>query len=165
MTPNLVDLHWPQGVVVVRFDSSEHGAAVQAEHVIQAIGGRTLGVDEEAALTAAFAGSPWTGSGVIGAVATLPARASAFLSSLSATCDAITWRPLLGTGEVRFATETLGTVRAAVRAAGGHLVIRRGDATSAGDVDDEVALELMRSVKRQLDPARTLSPGRQVGGI
>ena len=35
----------------------------------------------------------------------------------------------------------------------------------AGDVDDSTALDLMRSVKRQLDPARTLSPGRQVGGI
>jgi glycolate oxidase FAD binding subunit len=165
VTPNVVDLHWPQGVVVVRFDSSEQGAAVQAEHVTNAVGGRILGGDEEAALAAAFAGSPWTGSGMVGAVATLPAQAGLFLSSLSATCDAITWRPLLGTGETRFATEALGTVRATVRNAGGRLVIRRGDATSAGDVDDEAALELMRSVKRQLDPARTLSPGRQVGGI
>jgi FAD/FMN-containing dehydrogenase len=98
-------------------------------------------------------------------VATLPAQAGAFLSSLSARCDAITWRPLLGTGEVRFAPDALDAVRAGVRAAGGHLVIRRGDATAAGAVDDDVALELMRSVKRQLDPARTLSPGRQVGGI
>jgi hypothetical protein len=152
-------------VVVVRFDSSEQGAVVQAEHVIHDIGGRILGVDEETALASAFAGSPWTGAGMIGAVATLPARAGVFLSSLSATCDAITWHPLLGTGEVCFATETLGMVRAAVRTAGGHLVIRRGDATSGGEVDDEVALELMRSVKRQLDPARTLSPGRQAGGI
>jgi FAD/FMN-containing dehydrogenase len=45
------------------------------------------------------------------------------------------------------------------------MTIRRGDAPTAGSVDDAVALELMRSVKLQLDPARTLSPGRQVGGI
>jgi FAD/FMN-containing dehydrogenase len=44
-------------------------------------------------------------------------------------------------------------------------VVRRGDAPSAGRVEDAVALELMRSVKLQLDPSRTLSPGRQVGGI
>jgi FAD/FMN-containing dehydrogenase len=56
-------------------------------------------------------------------------------------------------------------VASAVREAGGRLVIRRGSGITAGDVEDDVALDLMRSVKRQLDPARTLSPGRQVGGI
>jgi FAD/FMN-containing dehydrogenase len=74
-------------------------------------------------------------------------------------------RPLLGTGEMRFAPDALETVRTAVRAAGGHMVVRRGDTHSAGSQDDEVALGLMRSVKLQLDPARTLGPGRQVGGI
>jgi FAD/FMN-containing dehydrogenase len=74
-------------------------------------------------------------------------------------------RPLLGTGEVRFAPEALEMVASAVRTSGGRLVIRRGAVTSAGDAEDDVALELMRSVKRQMDPARTLSPGRQVGGI
>jgi len=33
------------------------------------------------------------------------------------------------------------------------------------DDGDAVALDLMRSVKRRLDPAGTLSPGRQIGGI
>ena len=68
-------------------------------------------------------------------------------------------------GTCAVAPEALGTVRAAVRTAGGRLVVRRGDAPSAGTLDDAVALELMRSVKLQLDPSRTLSPGRQVGGI
>ena len=86
-------------------------------------------------------------------------RAVELLSTLSATCEAIALRPLLGTGEVCFAPEALGAVRAAVRAVGGRLVIRRGDSPSAGVVDDPVALELMRSVKLQLDPSRTLSPG------
>ncbi|MHB8488031.1 MAG: FAD-binding oxidoreductase [Candidatus Dormibacteria bacterium] len=165
VTPSVVDLHWPQGVVMVRFDSSERGAVVQAERVVRELGGRILADDEETALTAAVAGSPWTGSGVVAAVALMPSRIGALLSSTSAPCDALALRPLLGTGEVRFAPEALAAVTAAVRAAGGRLVIRRGDAVAAGDIEDEVLLDLMRSVKRQLDPGRTLSPGRQVGGI
>jgi FAD/FMN-containing dehydrogenase len=51
-----------------------------------------------------------------------------------------------------------------VRNAGGRLAMRRGDDTAVGAVDS-VALDLMRSVKHQLDPAGTLSPGRQLGGI
>ena len=165
VTPSVVDLHWPQGLVVVRFDSSEQGATLQAERVTREIGGRILSADDEAALTDALTGSPWTGSGMVGAVAMLPARIRTFLTSMTATCDAVTLRPLLGTGEVRFAPDVLEMVRRGVRSAGGRMVIRRGDAISAGDGDDDVALDLMRSVKRQLDPTRTLSPGRQAGGI
>jgi FAD/FMN-containing dehydrogenase len=84
---------------------------------------------------------------------------------MSATCEALALRPLLGTGEVRFAPEAVDTVRTAVRAAGGRLVIRRGDAGSPDEAGDAVALDLMRAVKQQLDPARTLSPGRQAGGL
>jgi len=165
VTPSVVDLHWPQGVVLARFDSSELGATSQAERVVRELGGRILADDEVSALTAAVAGSPWSGSGLVAAVALLPSRLGEFLSSLSATCDALALRPLLGTGEVRFAPEALTAVTTAVRAAGGRLMVRRGAATGPGDVDDEAALDLMRSVKRQLDPTRTLSPGRQVGGI
>ncbi len=164
VTPSVVDLHWPEGVVVVRFDSSEQGATVQADRVTRDIGGRILTDDDATALAASLAGEPWTGPGLIGAVAILPATSGEFLSSLSAACDAVAWRPLLGTGEMRFAPEALETLRTVVRTAGGRLAIRRGDAVSSGE-EDEVAVDLMRSMKRQLDPARTLSPGRQVGGI
>jgi FAD/FMN-containing dehydrogenase len=84
---------------------------------------------------------------------------------MSATCDAIALRPLIGTGEVRFASEAQPVVTIAAHTAGGRLVVRRGVAIAAGDVEDRAALDLMRSVKQQLDPGRTLSPGRQVGGI
>jgi glycolate oxidase FAD binding subunit len=165
VTPSLVDIHWPQGVALVRFDSSEAGAGIQPERVVHDVGGRILSESEATALYESIAGSPWNGEGAVGAVAVLPARAVELLSILSATCDAVALHPLLGTGDVRFAPESLETVAEAVRTAGGRLVVRRGDAPSAGAVDDAVALELMRSVKLQLDPSRTLSPGRQVGGI
>jgi glycolate oxidase FAD binding subunit len=165
VTPSIVDLYWPDGLVLVRFESSERGAQVQAERVVHELGGRVLADGEETAMTAALAGSPWPGPGTVGAVAMLPSRVPEFLSSMSATCDALALRPLLGTGEVRVAPDALEVVRTAVRQVDGRLVVRRGRGVSAGDVDDAVALDLMRSVKHQLDPARTLSPGRQVGGI
>jgi glycolate oxidase FAD binding subunit len=165
VTPSLVDIHWPQGVAVVRFDSSEAGSSLQAERVVHDVGGRILSDSEADALHASVAGSPWTGDGTVCAVAVIPSRVIELLSTLSATCEAMALRPLLGTGELRCAADALRTVVEAVRTVGGRLVVRRGDEPSAGTVDDPVALELMRSVKVQLDPARTLSPGRQVGGI
>jgi glycolate oxidase FAD binding subunit len=165
VTPSIVDLHWPEGLVVVRFESSERGAQVQAERVIADAGGRLLEHHEERAMAVALAGSLWTGPGAIGAVAVLPSRAGPLLASMSGgMCDAVVLRPLLGTGDVRFAPDDGDAVRAAVRVAGGRLAIRRGDIQPIDDVDD-VALDMMRAVKRRLDPAGTLSPGRQLGGI
>ena len=165
VTPSIVDLHWPQGVVIVRFDSSELGATTQAEFVTRELGGHVVSDAEEVALTALLAASPWTGTGTVAAVALQPSRVVEFLSVMSATCDAIALRPLIGTGEVRFASDAQPVVTTAAHTAGGRLVVRRGVAIAAGDVEDRAALDLMRSVKQQLDPGRTLSPGRQVGGI
>jgi glycolate oxidase FAD binding subunit len=165
VTPSVVDLHWPEGVVVVRFDSSEDGAEVQANRVTRDAGGRVLTQQEERATTTTLAGSTWRGSGTIAALAVLPSRIGELLTSMSGgMCDALVLRPLLGTGDVRFPRDTADVVRSAVRNAGGRLAIKRGDEDGVDDVDD-VALDLMRSVKRRLDPAGTLSPGRQIGGI
>ncbi len=165
VTPSVVDLHWPEGIVVVRFDSSARGAAVQAEHVVQAAGGRVLPPRDADSMATALAGTPWHGSGDVAAIAVLPTRSAALLTALSGgTCESLVLRPLLGTCEVRCAPEAAGDVATAVRRNGGRLVMRRGDGVDVGD-DDDVALDLMRSVKRQLDPAGTLSPGRQLGGI
>ena len=127
-------------------------------------GGRILAGDEEAASAAAARGDrPWHGAGRVGAVAVLPSRVAEFLSSIvGATCDALVLRPLLGTGEVRFAPEAVGRRSrrgARVRRPPGDQARRR--AVGGRRRIDPVALDLMRSVKRQLDPARTLSPGRQ----
>jgi glycolate oxidase FAD binding subunit len=165
VTPSAVDLHWPEGIVVVRFESSERGAELQARRVVGEVGGRVLAEGEASAMAAALLGSPWQGMGSIAALAVLPTHLGALLSSMSGgICEALVLRPLLGTGEVRFAPDAAGAIRASVRDAGGRCLIRRGDTLPADDSGD-VALDLMRSVKRRLDPARTLSPGRQIGGI
>ena len=141
MTPSIVDLHWPQGVVIVRFDSSELGATTQAEFVTRELGGHVVSDTEEVALTALLAASPWTGTGTVAAVALQPSRVVEFLSAMSATCDAIALRPLIGTGEVRFASEAQPVVTIAAHTAGGRLVVRRGVAIAAGDVEDRAALK------------------------
>jgi glycolate oxidase FAD binding subunit len=165
VTPSVVDLHWPEGVVVVRFDSSEEGAEVQANRVTRDGGGHVLTERDEMAMTTKLAGSAWRGSGVVGTLAVLPSRIGELLTSMSGgMCDALVLRPLLGTGDVRFPTDTADAVRAAVRNAGGRLAIKRGDEDGV-EGGDAVALDLMRSVKRRLDPAGTLSPGRHIGGI
>ena len=165
VTPNVVDLHWPEGVAVVRFDSSERGADVQARRVTAEIGGRVLQRPDELAMTDELVGSVWRGLGDVAALAVLPSHVGPLLTSMSGgICDAIVLHPLLGTGEVRFPSVEVEAVRAAVRNAGGRLLTRRGDEQPGGSPDD-VALDLMRSVKRRLDPAGTLSPGRYIGGI
>ncbi len=165
VTPSVVDLHWPEGAVVVRFDSSERGAEIQAQRVTRDVGGRILAAPEELATIEALAGSTWQGPGSVGALAVLPSRIGELVTSMSGgTCDALVLRPLLGTGDVRFAPDAAEAVRAAVRNAGGRLAMRRGDEPAIDDCDP-VALDLMRSVKRRLDPAATLSPGRQIDGI
>lgn len=165
VTPNVVDLHWPEGVVIVRFESSERGAEMQAQRVASALGGRVLAEHEEPAMLGALAGSPWQGAGCVAALAVLPSHVAALVSSMSGgMCEALVVRPLLGTGEVCCTPDAADAVHASVRDAGGRWAIRRGDNSHPDDVD-VVALDLMRAVKRRLDPAGTLSPGRQVGGI
>jgi glycolate oxidase FAD binding subunit len=165
VTPTVVDLHWPEGIVVVRFDSSAQGAALQAERVTQSAGGRVLGEQEAESTAAALAGTPWQGSGNVAAIAVLPSRMAELLTALSGgMCESLVVRPFLGTGEVRCAPGSTNDVATAVHNAGGRLAMRRGDGTDVGTVDD-VALDLMRSVKDRLDPAGTLSPGRQLGGV
>jgi glycolate oxidase FAD binding subunit len=165
VTPSVVDVHWPDGVVVVRFDSSEEGAEVQANRVTRDAGGRVLTEQESMAMSSALSGSVWRGPGAIATLAVLPSRIGELLTSMSGgMCDALVVRPLLGTGDVRFPPDTADAVRAAARNAGGRLAIKRGDEEGVDDAD-AVALDLMRSVKRRLDPAGTLSPGRHIGGI
>ncbi len=161
----MVDLHLPDGVVLVRFDSSERGAALQADHVTRDLGGRVLSDGEAASLAGRYEGSPWTHQGDVAALAVLPTRVAELLELLAGVCDAVVMRPLLGTGEARFTPDASEAVRAAAERCGGRMIVRRGRSSQPEDGIDPVALELMRSVKRQLDPAGTLSPGRMVGGI
>ncbi|HEY6378154.1 MAG TPA: FAD-linked oxidase C-terminal domain-containing protein, partial [Candidatus Dormibacteraeota bacterium] len=58
--------------------------------------------------------------------------------------------------------------RQAVATIGGHVVLQRSPAALgavAWPPGDDVAVELMRSVKRALDPSGVLAPGRFMAAI
>ena len=65
--------------------------------------------------------------------------------------------------------DTIGVVRQAAEAWGGHAVVERCPLELKGKIDvwggPAAGLELMRRVKREMDPKGILSPGRFVGGI
>ena len=57
------------------------------------------------------------------------------------------------------------TLRAVVEARGGALTIESGDVAGADPWGAAPGLPIMRRIKAELDPTRTLSPGRFVGDL
>ena len=61
--------------------------------------------------------------------------------------------------------EAVTTLRAAVEARGGALTVESGDVAGVDPWGEAPGLPIMRRIKAELDPTRTLSPGRFVGGL
>ena len=61
--------------------------------------------------------------------------------------------------------EAVTTLRAAVEARGGVLTVESGEVPGVDPWGAAPGLPIMRRIKEQLDPTRTLSPGRFVGGL
>ena len=61
--------------------------------------------------------------------------------------------------------EAVTTMRAAVEARGGALSVESGEVPGVDPWGAAPGLPIMRRIKEQLDPTRTLSPGRFVGGL
>lgn len=128
----------------------------------------------------------WTasrGDGAIAKVSVLPSQLGAVAASLERLAETrrARWRAVLqatGIGWVRLETADedragiplaiLGELRAEIAAGGGSLTVLRAPSGAGttdvwGDAGD--ALPLMARLKQQLDPQRTLNPGRFIGGI
>ena len=76
----------------------------------------------------------------------------------------------LGPAEPPALAAAVERLRAFVADDGGSVVVERGSATLRSAVDPwgpvpPPALALMRGLKQEFDPERTLNPGRFVGGI
>jgi len=101
---------------------------------------------------------PSSGAGTIVKFTTLPSRFSRAVASFSRFVVQAT-----GVGFARFEGDIL-KLRAAMEQDGGSLVILgKTNLDAWGSPGD--TLPLMRAVKDQFDPKRTLNPGRFVGGI
>ncbi len=79
-------------------------------------------------------------------------------------------RLAIGQGEPAALAGAIARLRAFVAADGGSVVVERGSTALRASVDPwgpvpPAALALMRALKQEFDPQRTLNPGRFVGGI
>jgi glycolate oxidase FAD binding subunit len=166
VVPAACEAVWPDGALLVRVESSEDGAERQAALAAGlAPGARVLAADEADARWAAHATRPWGGGGVVAAIGVPPARLGDLLALADRHGAEAVVRAHVGVGELRLDDdpERVRALRADVEALGGHAALRRStpatDALVWPDLDP-VAEELMRAVKRQLDPTGTLAPGR-----
>jgi len=171
----------PGGALLVRIEGTLSGAGAQVESLLAATRDITSLVraldDAEAAKAWTYAETCVWGGETVDPVAyvAVPRSALAALAERLAPLSRVAVvLPSTGTAEVRLpATTTVEDVlalRAWAARHGGHVTLRRAGAALAsvvwpGVADDDAAVELMRSLKRALDPHGTLAPGRHLGGI
>ncbi|HEY6379899.1 MAG TPA: FAD-binding oxidoreductase [Candidatus Dormibacteraeota bacterium] len=170
VVPSCVDVLWPDGVVRVRIDGSADSAERQAQGVAGGAGGRVLDDREAALLDARIAVRPWDLPGAIVGVALPRTHIGDLLELASGRVEEVVLRGTLGTGEARLAEDAAAVTgfRQAVATIGGHVVLQRSPAALgavAWPPGDDVAVELMRSVKRALDLSGVLAPGRFLAAI
>ena len=176
-----VVLLWPERTMLVRVDGTEEGAAVQAETLralrpgIAAAPRMLSGAEADAAWDHA-ATAVWNGNPDIAVAACAVPRSElrGLVHHLGHAAERAVVLPSLGLAEALLPADALPAEVAVLRqwaeSVGGNVVLRRPSvALAAGGATwpkgDAVAVELMRAVKRSLDPAGTLAPGRHIGGI
>ncbi len=171
----------PGGAMLVRVEGTEQGAAAQAAALVEATRAaaplvRTLD-EAEAAKAWDYAEScVWGGDPVdpVANVALPRTEIAALLDRLAAVPHVAVALPAVGVCEVRLPASTgaadVASLRAWAAQRGGHVVLRRATPELVPLVwpqhaEDDAAVDLMRSLKRALDPVGTLAPGRHLGGI
>jgi glycolate oxidase FAD binding subunit len=171
----------PSGALLVRVEGTEQGCEAQVATLLAAtreIAPQVRALDDAEAGTAwAYAEScVWGGDPVdpVAAVAVPRSAPAALLQKLGEAAHVAVVLPAAGTAEVRLTAPASAAQLTALRSwaaeCGGHVVMRRTTAALSHlawpDVaDDDAAVDLMRSVKRALDPYGTLAPGRHLAGI
>ena len=166
LTPSVLEIAWPDGRVVARYDSTAEAAKEQAVAAAAHDADATVLSDSERRMLGPrVEGRPWTADGPVVGVGVPLARVADLLGLAAEHADDLALRAGVGVGEARLKPDA-DAVAAFVRgigALGGHVAPRRGPAELLGDAwpeGDPVARSLALAVKRQFDPRDTLSPGR-----
>jgi glycolate oxidase FAD binding subunit len=162
VTPIVIDVRWPEGVVAVRIASTEAGAGAQA-----ALLGELAPLDEldEAAgdaLLDEHLTFPFTGTGAVFGVGVRPTDLAALLTAVAASGGAFVGRAALVAGEVVLPDadpDRIARLVAAVHTLGGNVTARRtaeahqlaAPAPAAGVAQLEAAM------RERLDPAGVLA--------
>jgi glycolate oxidase FAD binding subunit len=166
-------VRWPQGTLLLRIDGTEQGVAAQVSTVTQHAAGARL-LDDALAADAwqQSRNAPWSHGTAVAHAAVPRTRLADLLEIVDTVAHDATVLPSLGVADLQLdpgaTREQVTALRARVEAIGGHLTVRRpGDALAdvAWPSVDTGALDLMRAVKRALDPLSLLSSGRFLGGI
>ncbi|HZI97435.1 MAG TPA: FAD-binding oxidoreductase [Actinomycetales bacterium] len=178
VVPSAVEIRWGdgRGAVSVLLEGRETGVRARTAATVALLGdGATTATGD---LPDDWSRYPWHGTPATALKATFAVSGlERVLADATAGGDRIDLRGSAGAGVTYLAVhETdVGAVAALVErlrrtcaSLGGALVVLDGPADVKAAVDSwgpVPALDLMRRVKHQFDPARTLSPGRFVGGI
>jgi FAD/FMN-containing dehydrogenase len=162
------DVCWPDATARLRVEGTEEGVAEQATALARLTGARLLDEAEAAATEAALSMRPWRGEGAVAGLAFPRTRLAELLEVASAYAVEMVVRAPLGVGEARVpeSPEVVAQLRTAVERLGGHLVLHRGGAhlaAAAWPAESAPEMALMRALKRSLDPAGVLAPGRALG--
>ncbi len=168
--PSVAEAVWPEGVVLVQFDSTGEGAQRQAELVAKLDpAARVLDLAEASYWEKLLEDRPWNQPGTVLGIS-IPLRATQPLLELvdglarRGQPVALSLRGTVGSGEIRVdeTSAAIQEMRQAVERLDGHLEIHRaeGERRLGSLPRDPVARELMGTVKRALDPTGTLAPGR-----
>jgi hypothetical protein len=162
VTPAMVEVAWPDGLVMVRIESTEAGADAQVDR-LRALGDVALLDDAEGdALAERLAGEAWTGDAPVLAVGARPSRLAGVLrAATDAGAAAVLRAPVLA-GELRLADgdpERTARLVGSLRALDASVAVRRGDALRPlveAERDPSVrAIE--RRLRERLDPAGVLA--------
>ena len=182
-TPTAVELAWPPATMLVRFESIEPVAALQAAALVRDGGGSAvvLADADEAAAWRRHEARVFGGEGTIVKLVVLPSDLSATLAwvdeaarAQSLDCEMV-GRAGLGvlylrlSGAASAQASLVRSLRERIGRGRGSVVIRQagGELRSLVDVWGPLGdgFPLMQQVKRQFDPRGILNPGRGPGGL
>ncbi len=167
LTPTQVEVAWPDGRVVARFDSTPAAAREQALAAAALDpDARVLPDSDRRMLVPRLANRPWTGEGAVlrrGRAAGRSRRPAADRRGPHATTSCCGRASASARRGCRPTPTAVALFRDAVVAIGGHVSPRRlppGLADLTWPEPDAVSRSLTLAIKRQLDPNGTLAPGR-----
>jgi len=169
VTPTTAELCWPEGTLTVRIESTPDGARAQAERIRARVDGPVEDLTHEAAeeRERALHERVWGGSAPVVAVGVRPSRLRGLLAAVDAAGGVLGARALIGSGEVGLPDadpDRLDRLVAALSALEATVRLRRAP-VALRDLEprltDPGVGDVSSALKRELDPAAILAPGRE----